>query len=128
MIATCNQGGSCWTAQSGGMKTVVAQALGCEAIHRGRWDAAAKGAVLTNAAVVDEDQQYVGRTRGSLHRLRELGGVGVEIGTAHLAGKMKVRTRQHSRCTAMIGRLACQARGCRFRRGVSLEEKFVLEV
>src|SRR5688572_15375043 len=80
------------------MKAVVAQPLGRELVHRGRGNAATERAVLSEAAIIDKDQQNV---RCAFWRLRgfwKLSGVGVEIRSTHLAGEMEIRSRQDVRC------------------------------
>ena len=79
MIAAGDQSGPRRTAQGGGVEVVVAQPLARKFVHRGRRNAATKGAVLTKAAVIDQDQQDIRRAFRCPHRLRELRGIGLKI-------------------------------------------------
>src|SRR5262245_5460126 len=74
------------------MKAIKSQSLCSKAVHGGRRHAAAKGAVLTEAAVIDEDQHDIRRPFRRLRRLRKLRGIGIGISPADASGKMEVRT------------------------------------
>ena len=114
MIAAGDECGPRRAAEGGGVEAVVAKAFGGEAVHSRRRDAAAEGAELAEAAVVDQDEKDVWRAFGRLHRLWELGGVGVEIGPADLAGKMEIGPGQHIWCSAFVVRVCHGALLCLF--------------
>ncbi len=115
MIASGDERGARGAAESGGVEAVVAKAFGGEAIHGGRGDAAAEGAELAETAVVDQDEQDVGRAFGGLHGFGELCGIGVEIGAADLAGEMEVGAREDVRCAGSGGLRSCDRLHVRFR-------------
>ena len=107
MIASGNECGTRWAAEGGGVEAVVANAFGGEAVHRGGGNAPAEGAKLAETAVVDEDEKDVRRAFGGLHGLWELGGVGVEISAADLAGEMEVGAGEDVRCARSNGLGSC---------------------
>ena len=115
MIASGDECGTRGAAEGGGVEAVVAKAFGREAVHRGGGDATAEGAVLAEAAVVDEDEEDVGRTLGGLHGFGELSWVGVEIGAADLPGEMEVRAREDVGCASSGGLRSCDRLHVRFR-------------
>src|SRR5262249_2930715 len=61
------------------------------------------GAELTEAGVVDQDQDDIGCTLGRLHRLWELSRIGVEVSPPHVSGEVKVRSRQNPRRAWLLG-------------------------
>src|SRR5262249_40352810 len=93
VVAAGDERGPRWAAQGGRVETVVPQSLGRQPLHGGRWHAAGEGAELAEPRVVDKDQDDVGRALRSLHRLRELWLVRVEVGAADISGKVEVRLR-----------------------------------
>ena len=115
MIASGDECGTRGAAEGGGVEAVVANAFGGETVHRGGGNAPAEGAKLAEAAVVDEDEKDVRRAFGGLHGLWELGGVGVEISAADLAGKMEVGAREDVGCASSGGLGSCDRLHVRFR-------------
>src|SRR5215467_9366088 len=115
VIATRNESGPRGAAQRSGMKVVEAEAFFCKEVHGGRGNATTKGAVLPEAAVINEDQQYVGRTFGSFYRLWKLRRIGVKIRATNLTRKTEIRPRQYRGRTGVYCRLILMPRGlCRF--------------
>ena len=104
MIAPRDQRCACRRAQRGRVKAIKAQSISRKLIHRRRWDAATERGVLSEAAIVNEDQQNVRCTFWSLHHLRKLSLVGIEIGATNPAGETKVRLRQN------LGSARCRLR------------------
>src|SRR6185437_900171 len=95
MVAAGNQRGARRTAKRCRVEMVVAQPLRGKLVHRRRRNAAAESTELAEAAVIDQDQQNIRRSLGGLHRFWKLRGIGLDIGAADLAGKMKIRARQY---------------------------------
>jgi hypothetical protein len=111
VVAPGDERSPCRAAQSGGVEAVVTQPLGRKLIHRGRRHAAAEGAELAEADVVDQDQDDVGRALRRLHRLRKLARVGVGVCPPHISREMEVGARKHAG-RRRIGRLLCQRGHC----------------
>src|SRR5262249_56240640 len=89
VVAPREEGGPRRAAERGRVEPVEAQPFGGELVHRGRRDQAAERAELTEAGIVDQDQDDV---RGALRRssgLRELrrgGGPGGRGGSSGEGG------------------------------------------
>ena len=77
------------------MESIIAQSLGRQFVHSGRWDATAEGAELPEPGVVNQNEHDVRRALGRLHRLRELRLGGIEVGAADVALEVVVRPGQH---------------------------------
>src|SRR6516162_241768 len=105
VVAARNEGGSCWAAQCSGVETVEPQPFCRELLHCGRGYAAAERAELPETCVVDQDQHDIGRALRSLHWQGKLCRVAVEICPPNVAGKMKIRSRQRTRCVCRWERL-----------------------
>src|SRR5262249_41252179 len=93
MVASRNQRGASRRTQRRGVEAIEAQTFGRQLVHRWRRHTAAKSAELTEARVIDQNQDNVRSAFRCLHRLRKLHLVRIEISPADIAGKMKVRSR-----------------------------------
>src|SRR5262245_50461132 len=98
MVAACDQGGARRTAQRGGVKTVEAQALRCQPVHRRRWHSTTEGVELAEPRVVYENQHDVRRAFRCFDRLWKLWRIGILVGSPDIAGEVGVRTRQDVGC------------------------------
>ena len=58
---------------------------------------------LPEARVIEQDQHDIRRTLRSLHRLRKLRLIRVEVGATDVAREVEIRTRQHQRSTRLFG-------------------------
>ena len=95
-------------AERGRVKVVVAKAFRGQLVHRRRGDAAAERAVLTEPAIVDQDEQDVRRAlRAPAPVCGNCARIGFEICAADLAGEMKIGPRKDRRSpfAAIVSRL-----------------------
>src|SRR5260221_10443924 len=85
------------------MEAIVAQALRREFLHVRRRHAAAENTELSEADIVQKDQNDVGRNLWWPHDLRKSRRIGVEIGAADLALEVKIRSGQREKAARRRG-------------------------
>src|SRR5262249_30208632 len=103
VVAPGDEGSARRTAQCRRVEAVVPHYLRRKLVHRWRRNAAAEGAELAEAGVVDQDKDDVGRALGRLYGLRELRPVGVKICPPDVAGETEVGPGQYARGVALLG-------------------------
>jgi len=81
------------------MEAVVAQALCRKLLHVRRRNSTAENAELSEANVVEQDQDDVGRALGWTRDLRKGGRIGVLVRATDLALEVKIRARQREQAT-----------------------------
>lgn len=112
VITTRDQRRPRWTAKRRRMKAVKPQAFRRKPVHRGRRHAAAEGAELAKTGIIQQDKYNIGRTFWRPHRLRKLSSTGLQIRSADLTRKTKVRSWQNgwrTGCVLCMDRINCGA-------------------
>jgi hypothetical protein len=94
VIAAAEQGSPRRRAQRGSVEAVVAQALRCELLHVGRRHAAAENTELSEADIVEQDQNDVWSALRRPDDLRKGSRIGVLIGAADFTFEVEIRSRQ----------------------------------